>query len=107
KHAVMRDRARIPKPRNLRLALPLQRKNAPWFELMHALINRIRRRYVIVPHERGHRVTVDFRRPAGMGAQCLQFRAEQKKWPEFCPIQRLDTEPIADERERAIAAVPQ
>ena len=107
KHAVARHGAGVPEARNLRFALPRQRQDRAGFELVNALIDRMRRRNVIVPHERGDGVAVDARRPARMRAQRFEFRAEQKQFAELCPIQRLDAEPIANERQRPLAPVPQ
>ncbi len=59
-----------------------------------------------MPHEGGDRGAIDARLPAGMGTQRLQLGAEQEQPAELCPVQRLDAEPIANERQRAVAAVP-
>ena len=45
-------------------------------------------------------------RPAGMWRNGLKFGAEQEKSAELGPIQRLDAESIAHQRQRAFAAIP-
>ena len=60
-----------------------------------------------MPHEARRGVAIDARRPAGMRAQRLELGAEQEQIAEFGPVERFDAEPIAHQRERALAPIPQ
>ena len=91
----------------LRLAAPGQGQDGAGLELVDAVVDRVRRRNVIVPHEARRGVAVDARRPAGMRAQRLELGAEQEQLAELGPVERLDAEPVAHQRQRALAAVPQ
>src|SRR4029077_2782600 len=107
KGAIARNRARVPEPDNLRLALPRHGENGSRLELMYPAVNGMRRRDVVVTHERGHRIAIDLRPPTRMSAQRFQLGAEQEQLAEFRPVQRFDTQPIADKYETTLAPIPQ
>ena len=103
----VRDLARVPEALEFRLAAPRQSEHGARLELVDAFIDRVRRGDVIEPHEARRDVAIDAWRPAGMGAQRLELRTEQEQIAKLGPIERLDAEPVAHQRERALAPIPQ
>ena len=65
---------------------PGKRQDRARFELADALIDRVRRRDVVVAHVTGDRGAIDCRGPSRMLPQRLEFGAEEKKVAEFRPI---------------------
>src|SRR5579871_4077240 len=64
-------------------------------------------RYVIVPQQQCQRVAVEAALPAGMLAQGAQFRREHQGAALLAEMQRLLTEAVACQIERALTPVPQ
>src|SRR5450759_5914273 len=103
----VRDLARVPEALDSWLAAPWHGEYRARLELVDAFIDRVRRCDVIEPHEASRGVAIDARRPAGVCAQRLELGTEQEQIAELGPIERLDAEPVAHQRERALAAIPQ
>ena len=80
---------------------------APGGELVHSVINRMRRRHVAKAEIGREAVAIERGRPAVGSAQRLELGAEENAAVAISPIERLDAQPVADEVEHALAPVPQ
>ncbi len=89
------------------VTIAAEREHHSRLELVHAAIDAMGRRHVAEAQEGGDGVRIDLRAPVGMAVQRLQLRAEQERAPGAAPIERLDPEPVADQRELALLAIPQ
>ena len=100
------DLRRIPIARNLRLALRAVHEKLSGLELVDAAVDAVRGRHVPPAHVGAKALPVDLRRPAIVGAQCLQLRAEHEQAAESRPVERLDADPIARQVQRSRLPIP-
>ncbi len=97
----------VPVAREPCLAVGAERKHHSRLELVDAAIDAVRRRHVAEAQEGGDGVGIDLRPPVGIAVQRLQLRAEEQRTAGAAPIKRLDPEPVADQGELALVAIPQ
>ena len=82
-------------------------QDAARLELEDAAVDRQRRRNIGPRGEQMHRAAIDLAVERGMRADRLQFGREDEVAPDPAIIKRLFAEPVADQAERALLAVPQ
>ncbi len=85
----------------------VESKNPAGQQLGDATPDAARRRHITEAKIGGERVAVDLARPAAMGHQRLELRAENDEPTETSPEQRLDAEAVARQREHTLTAIPQ
>ena len=75
--------------------------------LANSLVDGMRRGNVIMAQHQCQRIPIEPRIPSRMGPKCFELRTEEQGTAALPEVQRLLTEPIAGEIQRALLAIPE